>query len=196
MNIDDIQSILREILNHADNVDDVGDMVCQQGPVCTWMLLKLILCLLTNKKFGLKEIKCEIKDIERKLDGTVGGSLSTGPFFVRSGQNNAINVKVQNVGEDPIDAVVRLFDMFQCPPVLVDEETLSDIGGGCCAQNAVLTANAGDFEVVICPDPADATIRAFVSVHSGNAPTAAIDYVIKASEMLPVVCDFCGGVID
>ena len=131
----------------------------------------------------------------------VGNSFATVSYthldvYKRQGQNNAINVKVQNVGEDPIDAVVRLFDIAQCPPVLVDEETLSDIGGGCCAQNAVLTANAGDFEVVICPDPADATIRAFVSVHSGNAPTAAIDYVIKASEMLPVVCDFCGGVID
>ncbi len=36
-----------------------------------------------------------------------------------------------------------------------------------------------------------ASIRAFVSVHAGAAPTSAIEYVIKAAEMLPLVCPFC-----
>lgn len=99
-------------------------------------------------------------------------------------------MKVQNVGDAPINAEIRLFNIGVCPPALVDSETLTNIGS-CCAQDAVVTANAGNFEVVVCPTPANARIRVFVSVHSGNAATSAFEYVIKASEMLPLVCPFC-----
>lgn len=207
MKHEEIQSILNEIRNYFYGSDDSAGALCQESSNCTWKLLKQIVCLLTNRKFGLRQIKCEIKEIERKLDelvcngnggGKVGGPLSTGPIFVRAGQNNAINVKVQNIGEEPIDAVVKLFNIAACPPspALIDEETLLNIGGGCCAQDTVLTAPAGNLEVVICPDPADAAIRAFVSVHSGNAPTSEFEYVIRASEMLPATCDFCNSTTD
>jgi hypothetical protein len=43
----------------------------------------------------------------------------------------------------------------------------------------------------ICTATPDARIRAFVSVHSGNSANSAFEYVIKASEMLPLVCPFC-----
>lgn len=157
--------------------------------------LKIILCLLTNSEFGLQEIKREIREIEEELDnndsGNEGGPISTGPFLVRTGVNNAINVKVQNVGDEPIDAVIRLFDVGQCPPEEIDSVTLTDIGGGCCVQDGVVTAPAGDMEVVICPDPIDASIRAFVSVHSGATVTGAIEYVFRAAEMLSPACEFC-----
>lgn len=157
--------------------------------------LKLILRLLKHPKFGLKEIKREIKEIEQNMcptpPGPVTGPLSTGPFFVRTGENNAINVKVQNIGTEPIDATVTLWNIGVCPIQPVDSEVLLAIGDGCCAQDVVLTAPAGNFEVVICPDPADATIRAFVSVHSGNSANSAFEYVIKASEMLTPGCELC-----
>jgi hypothetical protein len=157
-----------------------------------YLLLRKILWLLCNKKFGLKEIKREIRDIEKKLDGKpTAGPLTTGPFFVRAGMNNALNVKVQNTGAAPIDVVVRLFSLDTCPPSEIDSETLLQIPGGCCARDAVVTAPAGNFEVVICPSPATATIRAFVSLHSGAATTSAFEYVFRASEMLPVVCELC-----
>lgn len=148
--------------------------------------------LLEDKKFGLAEIKREVRDIEDKLDKapTQKGALSTGPFFVRTGQNNAINVKVQNVGTKCVDVVVRLFDIGACPPEEIDSECLKDIGR-CCAEDAVLTAPAGNFEVAICPDSPNATLRAFVSVHTGNSANSAFEYVIKAAEMLPLVCPFC-----
>ena len=155
-------------------------------------LLRKILWLLCNKKFGLREIKREIREIEKKLDGDPpSGPLSTGPFFVRTGVNNAINVKVQNTGDEPIDAVVRLFNLDTCPPTLIGSETLLAIPGGCCARDAVVTAPAGNMEVVICPDPEDATIRAFVSVHAGAAVTSAFEYVFRASEMIAPACELC-----
>ncbi|MEA4883941.1 MAG: hypothetical protein VB144_09880 [Clostridia bacterium] len=119
------------------------------------------------------------------------GPLTTGPFFVRTGQNNAINVKVQNTGNTPIDADVKLFslDCPACNPV--DSRRLANIAGGCCVKDAALSANAGNFEAVVCPIPANAPIRAFVSVHSGNAVTSSIEYTIKAAEMLSPVCSFC-----
>ncbi len=207
MNIEEIQLILKQVGNYLHGIDGAGGISCQPCQLRTWKLLKRIWCILTNKKFGLKEIKCEIMEIERKLDqlvcngnnngdGAVGGPISTGPFFVRTGQNNAINVKVQNIGDEPIDVIVRLFDIGKCPPVLTDEETLTAIGGGCCAQDAVLTAPAGNMEVAVCPNPANAAIRAFVSLHSGNAPTSEFEYVFRASEMLPVACGLCEVLID
>lgn len=176
------------------------ETLCSLDPewFCAWWKLKAIWCLLANKRFGLKEIKREIKEIEEKLDRTVpvAGALSTGPFLVRAGENNAINVKVQNIGQTPIDATVLLVNVGNCPPQVVDSETLSAIGGGCCTENAVLTASAGDFEVIICPNPINAPIRAFVSVHSGNSVTSAFEYVIRASEMIAPACDFCTSVVD
>ena len=161
------------------------------------MLTKLqaILCLLKHRRYGLKEIKREIKEIEENMNGNgdgdgIVGSQSTGPIFIRTGQNNAINVKVQNVGEEPVAVHVRLVDIGACPPAVIETQTLGDIGS-CCSKDAVLTAPAGDFEVVICTVTPDARIRAFVSVHSGNSANSAFEYVIKASEMLPLVCPFC-----
>jgi len=117
--------------------------------------------------------------------------VSTGPFFVRAGQNNAINVKVQNTSGAPIDADVKLIGL-DCPVTSpLQTVTLTDIPGGCCVEDAVLTADAGNFEVVVCPDPANAPIRVFVSVHSGNATTSAFEYVFRASEMLAPACSLC-----
>lgn len=119
------------------------------------------------------------------------GPVSTGPFLVRTGQNNAINVKVQNTSSAPIGAAVKLIGL-DCPVMNpLDTITLADIPGRCCVKDAVLRANAGNFEVVVCPDPADAPIRVFVSVHSGGATTSAIEYVIRAEEMLAPACSFC-----
>ena len=205
-----LEDLLRGLLGETDPDDEEMKETGHRGPICDgefqvgcggdtdiiWLLvlrqLRAIQCLLKHRKFGLKEIKREIKDIEDNMNGNgeLIGPQTTGPIFIRAGQNNAINVKVQNVGEDPISAEIRLFNIGVCPPVQADSETLTDIGP-CCAQDAVVTANAGDFEVVVCPTPADATIRVFVSVHSGNAATSAFEYVIKASEMLPLVCPFC-----
>ncbi|MGI6131139.1 MAG: hypothetical protein ACOYES_04640 [Bacillota bacterium] len=117
--------------------------------------------------------------------------MSTGPFFVRVGQNNAINVKVQNTAGAPIDADVKLIGL-DCPVTNpLQTVALTNIPGGCCARDAVLTADAGNFEVVVCPDPANAPVRVFVSVHSGNATTSAIEYVICAEEMLAPACSLC-----
>jgi hypothetical protein len=119
------------------------------------------------------------------------GPVSTGPFFVRTGQNNAINVKVQNTSGAPIGAAVKLIGL-DCPVTNpLDTITLADIPGGCCVKDAVLRAGAGNFEVVVCPDPANAPIRVFVSVHSGGAATSAIEYVIRAEEMLAPACSLC-----
>ncbi len=157
--------------------------------------LKFIICLLTNRWFGLKEIKKEIKDIECKLDNMVpptqGGAITTGPFLVRAGENNLINVKVQNTGEETIRVDVFLYDVEECPPEVVGGGTLAELEGGCCVQEVSVVASAGNFEVVVCPDPAGAPIRAFVSVHSGNAVTSAIEYVFRVSEMLPAACGLC-----
>lgn len=156
--------------------------------------LKVILCLLKNEEFGLEEIKREIQDIEDKLDSGQtprAGAITTGPFFVRTGSNNAIAVRVQNTGADPIDVDVRLFNIGACPPALQDSASLTDIGGVCCAKSAVLQAPAGSFEAVFCPDPATASIRAFVSLHNGAAANAQFEYVIKAGEMLPSACSLC-----
>lgn len=119
------------------------------------------------------------------------GPLSTGPFFIRAGQNNAINVKVQNASENPITVDVKLFDIEDCPVTTPIQTKTLTIPGGCCARDAILTAPAGNFEVVICPTPNNAPIRAFVSVHSGAAVTSAFEYVIKAAEMLAPACKFC-----
>lgn len=148
--------------------------------------------LLEDPKTGLAEIKREVRDIEEKLDSlaAVKGPLSTGPFFIRSGENNAVNVVVQNVGKCPTDVKVRLFDLGCCPPKEVDSACLDCIKR-CCTETAVLTASAGVFEVVCCPKDEKAPLRAFVSVHSGNSPNSNIEYVIKAEEMLPLVCPFC-----
>ena len=148
--------------------------------------------LLEDPRYGLAEIKREIRDIEEALSDllTDKGPLSTGPFYVRAGEANAINVLVQNVGKCPIDVKVRLFDLEACPPEEIDCESLECIER-CTAEAAVLTAPEGIFEVVVCPKSDKASVRAFVSVHSGDAPNSSIEYTIKAEEMLPVVCPFC-----
>jgi hypothetical protein len=175
---------------------------------------RLILCLLKHPVFGLREIKREVASIEARLDDPgfgleeikrevreieqevkkdgkpAGGPLTTGPFFIRTGQQNAINVKVQNTGHAAISAVVRLFSLDPCPE-LVQSVTIPQIGGGCCTVDAALTAAAGNFEVTICPTPANARIRAFVSLHTGAAATSAFEYVFRASEMLPKACNLC-----
>lgn len=198
---DDGQEV-RATGHHGPICDGGLEVGCGNDADLIWLLvlrqLRAIQCLLRSREFGLREIKCEVKHIEDCLEGCDGGGggseivgpQTTGPIFVRSGQNNAINVKVQNTGEAAVDAEVRLFDTGACPPVQIDSVTLTAIGS-CCTQDAVVTADAGDFEVVVCPTPADAAIRVFVSVHSGNAVTSAIDYVVRASEMLPLVCPFC-----
>lgn len=161
--------------------------------------LSLILSLLTDRRFGLCEIKREVKEIEKNMgngngDGDLSGPITTGPFFIRTGQNNAINVLVQNLGEAAIDVEVKLVAIGACPVFVEDNASLENIGS-CCTRNAVLTASAGNWEVVVCPTPGTARVRAFVSVHSGNAVTSAFEYVFRAAEMLPAACSFCDLVI-
>ncbi len=163
--------------------------------------LKLIIAILLNRCFGLPEIKCEIREIEEKLDNLVppssqGGAITTGPFLVRTGENNAIGVKIQNAGDATISVTALLYDVGECPPELVSQVGVADLEAGCTAQDITLTADAGDWEVVLCPSPADARIRGFVSVHSGNAVTSAIEYVFRAAEMLPAAAAQCELPID
>jgi hypothetical protein len=204
-----LMSILRELIGDDEATkghkgyrspcepDEEFDVCCgDRESLWFQVLLKLqaILCLLRNRRFGLREIKREVKAIEENMNGGNGngiaGAQSTGPIFVRTGQNNAINVKVQNVGDAPATALVRLINIGVDPPQVTASTVLTNIAP-CTAQDGVVTAPAGDFEVVVCPSPVDATVRVFVSVHSGNAATSAFEYVIKASEMLPLVCPFC-----
>jgi hypothetical protein len=201
-----LRSILREIMGDDETCGDPeqrercdGEPECRGGKDFLWfrVLAKLhaILCLLRHRRYGLREIKREIKEIEEKMNGNgngngIVGSQSTGPILIRTGQNNAINVKVQNVGEGPVTVHVRLVDHNACPPAPVQTVSIADIAP-CCAQDAVLTADAGNFEIVVCAATPDARIRVFVSVHSGNSTNSAFEYVIRASEMLPLVCPFC-----
>jgi hypothetical protein len=147
------------------------------------LLIWIIICLLKDKKNGNA-------NGNGNGNGGITGPISTGPFFIRTGENNAINVKVQNTGTDPVDVAVRLYDLDECPPEIIDDDFFT-LQGGCCVDDAVLTAPAGNFEVVICPEPLTASLRAFVSVHSGNSTNSAFEYVIKAAEMLPVACSLC-----
>ena len=154
--------------------------------------------LLKSPRFGLREIKEEVKDIEDALDNLLPGKgpLSTGPFNIMDGPV-AIKVSVQNVGKGCIDAVVRLFDIECCPPRQVDCKVLRNIGRSC-AEDTVLCANEGIFEVVICPKPDKAPIRGFVTVkrvvQANPGPNAAnlhAELVFRAADLLPVVCPFC-----
>jgi hypothetical protein len=117
------------------------------------------------------------------------GSLSTGPFFVRT-NSQAVNVKVQNPGPAPITLTVLLISL-DCPvnnPV--DTETIT-IPAGCCAEDAVFVADTGNYEVVICAPTPQTPLRAFLSVHSGASTNANIEYVIPAADFLAPACDFC-----
>jgi hypothetical protein len=161
-------------------------VIVLKTPVCR------VLDLLEDPRFGLREIKDEVKDIERALGALtpVKGPLSTGPFFIPCGQKVAVTANVQNVGRGCIDVEVKLFDIECCPPKEVDCKLLRDIGR-CCAEDAVLCASEGIFEVVFCPKPDHAAIRAFVAVHEGHSSDSEAEYVIMAADMLPVVCPFC-----
>lgn len=201
-----LRSILSELTGDGETHEGHGqseccdeEEECSRGKdfLCCRVLAKLnaILCLLRHRRYGLREIKREVKEIEENMNGNgngdgIVGSQTTGPIFIRTGQNNAINVKVQNVGEQPVTVHVRLVDHNACPPAPVQTATIADIAS-CCAQDAVLTADAGNFEVVVCTSSPDARIRVFVSVHSGNSTNSAFEYVIRSSEMLPLVCPFC-----
>ncbi|MGE5580727.1 MAG: hypothetical protein ACM3WU_11915 [Bacillota bacterium] len=153
--------------------------------------LEDILDLLENRKFGLAEIKDEIKDIEDALkDRKDKGPISSGPFLLLH-DNNAATVAVQNLDKCPIDVEVKLFDIQCCPPKEIDSKCLKCIGR-CCAEAAVLCApEDGIFEVVCCPDPEKSAIRAFASVHSGGGCSPDTDLVIPAADFLPLVCPFC-----
>ena len=149
--------------------------------------------LLEDRKFGLAEIKREIRDIEDALKDRVKdkGPLSTGPFVVEGDhKDRAVTVAVQNLDKCPIDVEVKIFDLECCPPKEVDCKLLKDIGR-CCAEAAVFCVCEGIFEVVCCPDPEKSEIRAFVSVHSDDCHDSDVEFVIKAEEMLPLVCPFC-----
>lgn len=160
--------------------------------------LNMILALLTDRRFGLCEIKREVKEIEENMgngdNAIVGGGITTGPFLVRAGENNAVNVKVQNLEDVSIDVEVKAITLDSCPPVVIHNASLEGIEP-CCTQDALLTVGAGNWEVLVCPTPQTAAVRAFVSVHSGNSVTSAIEYVFRASDMLPDICRFCELVI-
>ncbi|HHY45488.1 MAG TPA: hypothetical protein GX512_07255 [Firmicutes bacterium] len=154
-----------------------------------------ILDLLKNPRFGLKEIKDEVKDIEEAVGNLVPvkGPLSTGPFSVTI--PSKIKVSVQNVGSKGcVDAVVRLFDIECCPPKQIDCKVLRNIGR-CCAEDTWLAAPEGArvLEVVICPKPDKASIRGFVTVQpmavNASNPDALLNF--RACDLLPVVCPFC-----
>ena len=148
--------------------------------------------LLENPKTGLAEIKREVRDIEEQLKemGAVKGALTTGPLSVREKGEHAVTVLVQNVGRCPVDVKVRLFDLECCPAKEVDSAELECIKH-CCAKTATLHTEEGAFEVVCCPEPENATLRAFVTVHEDCSPCSEAEFVVLAAEMLPLVCPFC-----
>lgn len=190
-----------EMMEEVEDVDEATEGLsrrCFRRPTNDDLLRKLnmILALLTNRHYGLCEIKREVREIEENMGngGIAGGRITTGPFLVRTGENNAISVKVQNLEDSPIDVEIKLLTLESCPAAVLDNASLEDICP-CCTEDAVLTAGAGNWEVTVCPTPETAAVRAFVSVHSGNAVTSAIEYVFKASDMLSDACSFCDYVI-
>lgn len=150
-----------------------------------------ILDLLKSPRFGLKEIKDEVRDIEEAVSNLtpVKGPLTTGPLALTGPAS--IQVSVQNTGRGCVDAVVRVFDVGCCPPKQVDRAVLRNIGR-CCAEQAVVTAPSGIFEVAVCPKPDRAAIRAFVTVQplvNGTVTDSPLRY--RTCDLLPLVCPFC-----
>ncbi len=137
----------------------------------------MILSLLTNRKFGLCEIKREVKEIGKNMDNGNGdqrGAITTGPLFIRTGQNNAINVLVQNLEEAEIDVEVKLVNLGSCPVFVEDNASLENIDS-CCTEDTVLTAAAGRWEVLVCPTPATAKserLSAFTAVTRSLRPSS------------------------
>jgi len=148
--------------------------------------------LLEDPKTGLAEIKREIREIEAILGETskVKGALTTGPLFIPEEGQHAVTVVVENLGRCPIDVKVKLLKLECCPPTEVDCEELECIKR-CCAETAVLCAEEGAFEVVCCPEPPNASIRAFVAVHEDASPCSEAEFVVTAADMLPLTCPFC-----
>jgi len=145
--------------------------------------------LLESPKFGLAEIKDEVRDIEDALK--MKGPITSGPFLLLQ-DNNAVTVCVQNLDRCPINVEVKLFDIQCCPPKEIDSKCLKCIGR-CCAEAAVLCApREGIFEVVCCPDPEKSALRASASVQNRavNGPSNS-GLVIPANDFLPLTCPFC-----
>jgi len=148
--------------------------------------------LLESPKFGLAEIKDEVRGIEEALKSLAKnkGSITSGPLLLPQG-NNAVTVCVQNLDRYPIDVEVKLFDIQCCPPREIDCKRLRCVGR-CCAEAAVLCApEDGIFEVVCCPDPQKSSIRAFANVHSGAVNGLTAGLVVPAIDFLPLTCPFC-----
>ncbi len=164
-------------------VGNAGRILCE---------LEEIAGLLEDPKSGLAEIKSEVRNIEERVAtlSTGKGPLTTGPLYIPSQGTSAISVVVQNLDRCPANVEVRVLSLECCPPVQVCSADLRCIGR-CCSESVTLTATEGLYEVVCCPDPEKASIRAFVSVHEGSSPSSPVAYAVTAAEMLPLECPFC-----
>ncbi len=87
------------------------------------ILLLIIIKLLLNRKFGLKEIKREIRAIEARLDQLIpngNGTLTTGPV-IKDVTAGSLVVKVLNNTDETQTVVVLVWDLTQCPKALYEE---------------------------------------------------------------------------
>lgn len=120
---------------------------CKKIP-WTRRLLIAVLRLLTSRRFGLKEIKREIKEIEDKLDRLVppgdGGNFTTGPV-VRDVQASSLIVKVLNNSDEDHTVTVIVFDLTQCEKTQFGSVTL-DVDAGC-AEEHIFTQPPVNYEV-------------------------------------------------
>lgn len=90
------------------------------------ILLLIIIKLLLNRRFGLKEIKREIREIEARLDQLIpngNGVLTTGPV-VKDVTAGSLVVKVLNNTDETQTVVVNVYDLTQCPKALYEEVDL------------------------------------------------------------------------
>lgn len=87
------------------------------------VLLIIVIKLLLNKKFGLEEIKREIREIENKLDQMVpvNAVLTTGPV-VKDVTASSLVVKLLNNTETTKTVTVTVFDITECPKEVFAEE--------------------------------------------------------------------------
>lgn len=120
---------------------------CRKVP-WTRRLLIAILKLLINRRFGLKEIKREIKELEDKLDRLVppgdGVNFTTGPV-VRDASASSLIAKVLNNSDEDRTVAVIVFDLTACEKTEFSSVTL-DVDAGC-AEEHIFTQPPVNYEV-------------------------------------------------
>jgi hypothetical protein len=111
-----------------------------RGIACTkgsqeLLILIAILLILTNKRFGLKEIKAEIREIEEKLDMIVSplGNFTTGPV-IKDVTASSLIVKVLNNSNVTQSVLVIVFDLTDCEKTEFDSIEL-EVEPGCAEEH-------------------------------------------------------------